>query len=463
MVLQLATCRPWSPDSPFLYDLTLTLLRGTNELDRVQSYFGLREIRVGPDELGRPVLFLNSQPQFQLGVLDQGYWPDGLYTAPCAAAIQADLETARSMGFNLIRKHQKVEPDYWYYLADKLGLLVWQDMPRAINDTDENRQQFEQELYGMIDGLANHPSIVTWVLFNETWGKFDLQRLTRAVKRVDPSRLIITASGGNDETNGEIQSLHCLTGNCAVAANTNRPVVFGLLRGGGLAIADHTWPDKTWDDYQAVQTVDELTQQYASQLNEVWRQSVLVPLAACVYVQLYDVESECNGLMTYDRTVRKIPSETLKQINQSAPQAPARLRADASHVHPLDPVNPIFVRRDPASSDDQTIPRFTWWPHRGTAEWVSCSFDSVQAVSTVKVYWFDDNGKGYCRVPASWRLLYLDGDTWKPIHNQSPFGSKLNQFNEITFPSVQTRALRIDVQLQPNYSSGILQWRVNEE
>ena len=198
----------WSPDAPFLYDLELRLESAGGVVDEAVSYFGMREISHGPDKNGVPRLLLNGEPLFQYGLLDQGFWPDGLYTAPTDAALRYDLEMTKELGFNMVRKHVKVEPARWYYWADKLGLLVWQDMPSGdafaaenagqITRSPESAEQFELELQRMVDNLRNHPSVVMWVLFNEGWGQYDTVRLTEWLESYDPSRLVNSVSGWND-------------------------------------------------------------------------------------------------------------------------------------------------------------------------------------------------------------------------------------------------------------------------
>ncbi len=179
LALNLPDARLWSPDDPFLYDLKVTLKDGDKVVDNVSSYFGMRKIALRKDDQGVMRIALNDQFIFQIGTLDQGFWPDGIYTAPTDAAIRSDIDFLKKSGFNLIRKHVKVEPERWYYWCDKLGMLVWQDMPSANNATADGRRDFESELLQMIDNLKNHPSIITWVLFNEGWGQYDTESLTK--------------------------------------------------------------------------------------------------------------------------------------------------------------------------------------------------------------------------------------------------------------------------------------------
>src|SRR5207302_1595686 len=208
----------WSFDSPFLYSLDVELLQRGKSVDRVESYFGMRKVSIDKDDKGVPRLMLNGKFVFQVGPLDQGFWPDGLYTAPTDEALRYDIEITKKLGFNMTRKHVKVEPDRWYYWCDKLGLLVWQDMPsgdRSVADgkadmvrTPESARQYELELKRMIDGLHNHPCVVMWVVFNEGWGQFDTARITNWTKKYDPTRLVNCASGWNDRNVGDVHDIH---------------------------------------------------------------------------------------------------------------------------------------------------------------------------------------------------------------------------------------------------------------
>ena len=208
LVLPIAQPKPWSPDKPFLYGLRVTLRRGDQVLDTVNSYFGMRKISLGKDARSRTRMFLNNTFVFQRGPLDQGYWPDGLYTAPTDEALRYDIEMTRQLGFNMTRKHIKVESERWYYWCDKLGLLVWQDMVSGNNNTEEGKRRFEIELRRMIKGRRNHPSIVMWEVFNEGWGQFDTEHLTALVKHLDPTRLVDNATGGADKGAGDVVDVH---------------------------------------------------------------------------------------------------------------------------------------------------------------------------------------------------------------------------------------------------------------
>jgi hypothetical protein len=308
--------RLWSPERPDLYEVDVVLKRGEVVLDLVRSYFGLREVRLGTDEQGSRRIFLNGKAYFQVGVLDQGFWPDGIYTAPSDEALRYDLETAKELGFNLVRKHVKVEPARWYYWADRLGLLVWQDMPSAKNVTEEGRRQFEAELQRLLDQRAHHPSIIMWVLFNEGWGQFDTERLVRRIKAADPTRLVSNASGWTDMKVGEVVDLHSYPNPVCPAAEQYRAGVLGEFGGLGLGVTNHTWSGQRPWGYQEVPDAERLTQLYAEMLEKVWGLQASNGLAAAVYTQLTDVETECNGFLTYDRAVLKMDARRVRFANE---------------------------------------------------------------------------------------------------------------------------------------------------
>jgi hypothetical protein len=315
LALEIPKPRAWSPDDPFLYDLKIELRRGADAVDAVTSYFGLRDLTVAADAGGFQRLLLNGEPLFQVGMLDQGFWPDGLYTAPSDAALVADIELAKQLGFNLLRKHVKVEPDRWYYHCDRLGMLVWQDMPSGNNETPASRQQFERELEAMVRALANHPSIVLWVVFNEGWGQHDTERLTERVQRLDPTRWVTNASGWTDAPVGDVVDVHAYPGPACPPAEAERAAVLGEFGGLGLAQPGHTWVEESWG-YQGVADASELTRRYEGLLRQVWRLKDEAGLCAAVYTQLSDVETECNGLVTYDREVLKVDAQRVARANR---------------------------------------------------------------------------------------------------------------------------------------------------
>ena len=315
--LAIPEAKLWSPNTPFLYDLSVRLLRDGKVIDQVTSYAGMRKISLGQDEAGVTRLFLNNQPLFQFGVLDQGFWPDGLYTAPTDAALRYDLEAAKKLGFNTVRKHVKVEPARWYYWADKLGVLVWQDMPNGdalmgpgegelLRDED-SAEQFDLELKRLLDTHMNHPSIVMWVLFNEGWGQYDTVRLTEWLKMYDPSRLINSVSGWNDMGVGDVRDIHNYPDPLAPPQEPDRAAVLGEFGGLGLPVVGHTWQDQANWGYQEYENADALLGAYQAMLKTVRNLSEAQGLAAAIYTQLTDVETEVNGLLTYDRAQFKLP------------------------------------------------------------------------------------------------------------------------------------------------------------
>ena len=292
----------WSPDDPFLYDLSVRLASG----DSVSSYFGMRKIAVARDSVGVLRLFLNNRPLFQYGPLDQGWWPDGLYTAPTDEALRFDIETTRRLGFNMARKHVKVEPARWYYHADRLGLLVWQDMPSGENRTPASREEFAKELRNVVDALRDHPSIVMWVPFNEGWGQHDTERTTAWLKAYDPTRLVNSASGWTDRGTGDVVDLHAYPGPTIPERDGRRAVVLGEFGGLGLPVEAHTWLDSDNWGYRSFTDTTALRAAYRALLGQL-RYLIADGLAAAIYTQTTDVEIEVNGIMTYDRAVTKLP------------------------------------------------------------------------------------------------------------------------------------------------------------
>jgi hypothetical protein len=314
LLLPVSQPRLWSPDDPFLYELRIVLKDHDRVVDSVSSYFGMRSIGLRRDENGVARLTLNGQFIFELGALDQGFWPDGIYTAPTDAALQHDLRFLKSAGFNLVRKHVKVEPERWYYYCDKLGLLVWQDMPSGNNNTLDGRIRFESELRRMIVQLQNHPCIATWVIFNESWGQFDTERLTQAVKEWDPTRLVDSASGWTDKHVGDLNDSHNYPFPETPAADSTRATVAGEFGGLGLPLPGHEWSTDYWS-YQTLPDAAALEAWYYALLQEIWSQKEKRGLSAAIYTQTADVETECNGLLSYDRRVEKISPARLAAMN----------------------------------------------------------------------------------------------------------------------------------------------------
>ena len=315
LILNLPQPHLWSPEDPFLYDLKVTLKDGNRVLDSVSSYFGMRKIALRADDQGITRIALNNKFIFELGALDQGFWPDGLYTAPTDAALRYDFAFLKQAGFNLVRMHVKVEQARGYYWCDKLGLLVWQDMPSGNNGTAASRQEFEIELQHMIQELYNHPAVVQWDLFNEGWGQFDTESLTKWIKAMDPSRLVDNASGWTDMRVGDVVDMHNYPGPDSPAPEPHRAAVLGEFGGLGLAVPGHTQSRNSWA-YAMLTNRDDLAARYAEALKRVWEIHRLRGLSAAVYTQVADVETECTGLQTYDRAVAKITPDALLIANR---------------------------------------------------------------------------------------------------------------------------------------------------
>jgi hypothetical protein len=306
----------WSPDRPFLYDLEVTLTQDKTVTDRVQSYFGMRKIALGLDN-GVKKMLLNNQFVFEIGPLDQGFWPDGIYTPPSDAALKADIETMKLYGFNMVRKHIKVEPARWYYWTDKLGLLVWQDMPSPDSYTDHpppvDKPEFESELQQMVEARWNSPSIIMWDIFNEGQGQFDTPRLVSLVKALDPSRLVNEASGGDYTGSGDVSDRHSYPPPACPAPSKTQALACGEYGGIGFVVKGHTWRP-TGGGYTNVTSpadLEELYGEFADQLKSFRDDN---GMSAAVYTQITDVETELNGLMTYDRTFKCDP-KAIAQAN----------------------------------------------------------------------------------------------------------------------------------------------------
>jgi hypothetical protein len=322
VTLKLRDLKLWTPETPFLYDLKVELLEAGKVIDTVTSYAAMRKIEVSKDDKGVPRIKLNGKEVFCIGPLDQGFWPDGIYTAPTDEALKWDIVETKKLGFNTIRKHVKVEPDRWYYWCDKLGMMVWQDMPsphfnQAITSeslSNQDKNQFLIELKAMIDTLKNHPSIVMWVPFNEGWGQHDTVSVVAKVREWDPTRLINNASGWTDMKAGDTMDIHVYPGPGIPPLETKRAAVLGEFGGLGLGVDRHTWTDKAWG-YQGMADKAALTQRYV----DILRQTYLLKdrgLCAAIYTQTTDVETECNGFFTYDREVFKFNLKEFVNANR---------------------------------------------------------------------------------------------------------------------------------------------------
>ena len=307
----------WSPTSPFLYDVTASLGQNGVESDRVNSYFGMRKISLGTVG-GVKKILLNNKFVFEIGPLDQGFWPEGIYTAPTDAALKSDLQMMKNFGFNMVRKHIKVEPARWYYYADKLGLLVWQDMPSPNSYIDNpppiDKPAFKKQLDEIITTHWNSPSIVMWVIFNEQQARHDTAQLVARAKHLDPSRLVNRDSGGgNDPDNhegkvGDIDDVHSYPPPAAPAPSATQALVCGEYGGIGYIIKGHTWRPDGWG-YTAVKSPKDLEDLYGEFTGLLKQMRDERGLSAAVYTQISDVEIESNGLMTYDRILKCNPAQ----------------------------------------------------------------------------------------------------------------------------------------------------------
>ena len=308
LTLSIPNQKLWSPDDPFLYDLSVQLKSGQTTVDAIESYFGMRKISLGKHN-GVTAMMLNNEFLFQMGPLDQGFWPDGLYTPPSEEAIKFDLQGMKDLGYNMVRKHIKVEPARWYYNADKIGLIVWQDMPNGWNiNAKEQHDQFELELDRMIDALWNVPSIVMWVVFNEQWGMYDQERITNNTVAKDPSRLINgnSACCGGSSVGGDLNDQHYYSPPNSPAPDANRAVVNGEYGGLVLPKPGHMWyPDNfsTWA--RVVNSDAEFTDVFVDYCNINIALRETRGMSAAVVTQWTDVEAEINGNYTYDRKVFK--------------------------------------------------------------------------------------------------------------------------------------------------------------
>ncbi|WP_216639620.1 FIMAH domain-containing protein [Virgibacillus phasianinus] len=308
--------RLWSTTDPFLYDLKVKLKDGQNTIDEVSSYFGMREISLGKvDGTLRPLL--NGEFVFQMGPLDQGYWPAGLYTAPTDEALKFDIEAAKELGFNMIRKHAKVEPQRFHYWADKLGMLVWQDMPSMFdnNPSDEDAEQFEHEFDEIIKEHYNSPSLIVWTVFNEGWGQYDTERITEWVEDTDPTRLVNNASGWTDKGVGDMIDFHCYVGPCSPTPTDDRIAVLGEYGGLGLHVPGHEWNSNVFN-YEMQDSKEQLTNRYLGLIEQIKQYKENSGLSAAVYTQITDVEIEINGLLSYDRKVEKVDFDKLRKAHK---------------------------------------------------------------------------------------------------------------------------------------------------
>ncbi len=347
--VEIPDAKLWSPENPFLYDFVLELSDNGSVCDSVKGYFGMRKFSIG-EYAGYKRLFLNNEPYFQKGLLDQGYWSDGGLTPPTDEAMIYDIEKMKDIGFNMLRKHIKVESARWYYHCDRLGMLVWQDMVsggQKLNslyvgvipnihsflnpvlyltkkdnsyktfsrDRIEWRIQFEQEYEEMIDSLYNSTSICCWVPFNEAWGQFDAKRIGEWTKKKDPSRFCDHASGWYDQKGPDFRSIHKYIMPVILPKYDNRPIVLSEYGGYSSKIKDHVWNWEKSFGYQMYADKDKLTEAYKKLHERQIIPNIKNGLSATVYTQVSDVEFEVNGMMTYDRELVKLHEDVVREIN----------------------------------------------------------------------------------------------------------------------------------------------------
>ena len=324
--------RSWSPEDPYLYKVEYTYGK-----DIVKSYFGMRKFSIGPDENNIMRLFLNNKPYFQNGVLDQGFWSDGIYTAPSDEALKYDIQIMKDLGFNMLRKHIKIEPKRWYYHCDTLGMLVWQDQPSGgsypYNRCDESfyypdddyelynrtnelgRMNFLRDLNRTLDNLYNSPCISTWVPFNEGWGQFDSVKIANMVKSIDKTRFVDHVSGYVDHLGPDFRSLHIYFDTIKIEKDEmNRPIVLSEYGGYGLRIKGHLGSTEQFS-YIMHNNKEELTKSIVNLIKEEIYPNMIKGLCAAVYTQLSDIEQEINGFLTYDRKVLKVNEKEIREAN----------------------------------------------------------------------------------------------------------------------------------------------------
>lgn len=343
-VIKLSDIHLWSPEDPFLYDTVIALCDDDGKIsDVISSYFGMRKFSISYDEKSVPRLYLNNKPYFQTGLLDQGYWPDGGMTPPCDEAMIFDIKSMKELGFNMLRKHIKIESRRWYYHCDRLGMIVWQDMVcgakridmllvgvlpnifiRSIKDnhysafgvdSEECRREHEQAAYDTVEHLYNCTSIGCWVPFNEGWGQFDAKRIGESIKRYDPTRIVDHASGWHDQKGPDLKSIHQYILPFIMPKNDGRPIVLSEFGGYSRIIEQHVWNRQKSFGYVMFKTKKTLTKAYKNLFKYQIFPAQKRGLSACVYTQVSDVEFEVNGIYTYDRELLKIDADAVREIN----------------------------------------------------------------------------------------------------------------------------------------------------
>jgi hypothetical protein len=343
--VQVPDAHLWSPDDPFLYELEVTLRDGDQEVDRVGSYVGMREVGTVRGADGRLRITLNHEILFLMSTLDQGFWPDGIYTAPTDEALRFDVAEAKRLGFNAIRKHIKVEPDRWYHHADTLGMLVWQDMPSMRTGgipPPDAQAEFERQLHEVVDQHDSWTSVIGWIPFNEGWGEWSREatgRIADSVAAQDPTRLVNAHSGVNccashgDSGRGDVIDWHAYTGPADPTPDDHRVAVDGEHGGFGLEVPGHMWFEDG-HGYQMAQGSDELTRLYVENQRELIPIAQQRGISGAVYTQITDIEHEVNGFFTYDRRVEKMDFDQVRAVNDAVVRNAARPAGSPTSTDP---------------------------------------------------------------------------------------------------------------------------------
>ena len=392
MTLPIPSPHLWTPTDPHLYSLSVSLVG--KSADSVGSYFAMRKISLGKDAKGRTRPMLNNRFVFQVGALDQGYWPDGIYTAPTDDALKFDIVAAKHLGFNLLRKHAKVEPERWYYWADKLGILVWQDMPQAFgNLNDAAKTQWLTEWKSEMSQFYNHPSIIVWTTFNEGWGQHDTEQIVALTKQLDPSRLVNNASGWTDKGVGDFHDTHAYPGPWSEMPEPSRAAVNGEFGGVTMSVSNHTLFSGRVMGYGATLSSGwKTTKRYQELLQNAYGLEESRGTSAVVYTQLTDVEQELNGLLTYDRAVTKVDVAIVAAANQGK-------------FLPLPPDPNPNTDLVPVSDDEPHIWSYTTAKPAG--DWTQAGFDASawktgaapfgHSAGNVRTNWSDTPGDIWLR------------------------------------------------------------------
>lgn len=390
--IPIKNARLWSPSSPFLYDVDVALTDGKAQSDHIASYFGMRKVALA--QVGRyKKIFLNNKFLFEIGPLDQGFWPDGIYTQPNEAALKADIAVMKRFGFNMVRKHIKVEPARWYYWTDHMGLLVWQDMPSANSYTDHpqplDKPAFEKQLRQVIATHQNVPSIIMWIIYNEGQGRHDTAQMVALAKKLDPSRLVNRDSGAGYETGtegaiGDVDDVHSYPPPNFPPASPTQALTCGEYGGIGFLVKGHTWK-KTGGGYTNVtdpKTLEETYGEFANQLKTFRDQK---GLSAAVYTQITDVETELNGLLNYDRTFKCDPAQIAK----------------ANHFQ-----YPVPIYRQIVPTSEKTSRTWKWTIMKPADDWFKTGFDDAAWQQGPGGFGTDSPGHGIIGTP------WTTGDIW---------------------------------------------------